>query len=110
MVEYADFYVLIATLSPVFLFAGLVWHYRFMADKPRGGRVSRTSAVVIALVLGTVGLTCLALLWLSLMALGGMWVVDEVNRTRMLTTLLAQAAVTVALGVWDAGRGQGSSE
>lgn len=97
MVEYADFHVLIATLAPVALLAGLVAHSRVRVDDP--------SALRQFLAGGTVGLTValtLSQVYLSLEVLAGFRNSSEPLRRLLLFMLTSQLVIGIALAIWDA--------
>ncbi|MGK5112294.1 MULTISPECIES: hypothetical protein [unclassified Geodermatophilus] len=97
MVEYADFYVLVATLSPLFLTGSLVAHYRFgLAESdPRARRGTW-------LLLGmNVGLT-VAFMAVSLLVLAGSFVVHPPGRVAMTIALAIQLVISAGFAIWEA--------
>ena len=99
MVEYADFYVLTATLSPLFLTGGLVAHYR-LARETRGRFQRPVTWWYFVLSIGVTGTILVA----ALFTLSGSLEPDQGLRDNLATLLLIQFGVSLIVTIYDAAR------
>ena len=103
MVEFADFHVLIATLAPAFLLAGLVAHYRLGVSAKRRDVITPRLAWVL---LGLNLVTTLFLIFQSLAVLGGFLESFAALRLQYMVMLGFLTAFTLAVVLWDARQGR----
>lgn len=99
MVEYADFYVLIATLSPVFLLGSLVGHYRLVAKEVGAAERRWAWTVLVMNVVATVTVVGLALLTLA-----GFSDPTSDQRGGSVFLVAGQLVVAAAFAVWESHR------
>lgn len=99
MVEYADFFVLIATLAPVFFLAGLIAHYRI--GRAETERLTRAAALV---ALGLNALLTAMLVALPLLVLGGFLELAAPGRLVAVIGLVFQLLISVWMTVEDTAR------
>lgn len=96
MVEYADFHVLIATLSPVFFLAGLFSHFRAGAERTGFLRWLIWLLVVVTFCVALLNMTY------SLAVLSGAWETDLPSRKLQVQLFIGQVLVGVAGACVDA--------
>ena len=99
MVDYADFHVLIATLSPLFLLTGLVAHYRLGAKAQEHDVINRRWAWFF-LGLNVIG--TLNLVFQSLAILAGFVESDSGLRGQHMLLLGILTVVTLVAVLWEA--------
>jgi hypothetical protein len=103
MVEYADYHVLLATLSPIFLAASITAHYRWGSSEKK-----LLDRIATFLLLGANIMSTVSVLIISLLSLGGFLEISADRRISGIVLLLFQLLISVGLAIRDA-RSTGSA-